>query len=229
MITRLLAAAVLTLAPAAFAQSTYIVPEGECGSVTLHATNGTDFPNLGTSIGADRVASAYVYVPNRRIAVQPAAGAHSLDFNADVPDNGVVMASVAFAPATTRSETHTEYAKAFIRCGAVTAKDDWQTDSGLGLEIFPQWNGQMPLKPGQPMHFIAVDKATHSLVRRAEMELYRAGEGRVATAMPDSGGIVTFPYDKAGRYMVTTTYRHLDPKIPGHWVSETSTLTFDMK
>jgi hypothetical protein len=61
------------------------------------------------------------------------------------------------------------------------------------------------------------------------MELYRAGEGRVATAKPDDGGIVTFPYEKPGRYMVSVTNRRLDPKVPGHWLSETSTLTFDLK
>lgn len=227
MITKLLAAAVLTLAPAAFAQTTYIVPEGECGNVTLHVTNG-DFPNLGTTLRADSVTHAYVVLPKQRVEVHPAAGPHSLDFHADVPDSGVVMASIEFAPASNRIETHTEYAKAFVRCGDIARRDDWQLESGIGLEIFPQWNELMPLKPGARMQFIAVDKTVHRLVRN-EMELFRAGDGRVAAAKPDDAGIVTFPYDKPGRYMVAVTRRHLDPKIPGRWLTETSTLTFDMK
>jgi hypothetical protein len=59
MIKRIAVAIALTFAPAAFAQ-TYIVPDGDCDAITLHATRGTDFPNLGETIGADRVKDAYV-------------------------------------------------------------------------------------------------------------------------------------------------------------------------
>ena len=58
MIKCIAVAIVLTLAPAVFAQ-TYIVPEGDCGAVTFHTTRGTDFPNLGERISADRVKDAY--------------------------------------------------------------------------------------------------------------------------------------------------------------------------
>ena len=65
MIKRTAVAVALIFAPAAFAQ-TYIVAESDCGAVTLHVTRGTDFPNLGETIAADRVTDAYVYLPGRK-------------------------------------------------------------------------------------------------------------------------------------------------------------------
>src|SRR5437773_1553723 len=105
----------LTFAPAAFAQ-TYIVADSDCGAITLHATRGADFPNLGETIGADRVKEAHVSNspspgknPDRlrqRLAVKPAVGPRSLDFNANVaPEDGVVIASVDFTPAVSGNET----------------------------------------------------------------------------------------------------------------------------
>src|SRR5205814_100136 len=184
----------LTFAPAAFAQ-TYIVPEGDCGAITLHATNGTDFPNLGDTIGADRVKDASVYLPSERIAVKPAVGPRSLDFNANVPHDGVVMAAVDFKPAVSGNETRTEHAKTLMFCGAIAPRADWQRSTGLGLEIYPQgWNGRGPrMKPGDSMRFIAVDKATNKLIRDLPMELYRAGAGRVAGGVADRNGGVKFP------------------------------------
>ncbi len=220
----------LTFAPAAFAQ-TYIVPDGDCGAITLHATRGTDFPNLGETIGADRVKDAYVYLPKpgERVAVKPAVGPRSLDFNANVPDDGVVVAAVDFTPAVSGNETRTEHAKAFIYCGARAPAADWQRSTGLGLEIYPQWNGRiLHLKPGDSMRFIAVDKATNKLIRDVPMELYRAGAGRIAGGVPDQHGGMNFPYPEPGRYMVTTTYRRPDQQ-PEHWLVDTSTLTFEIK
>jgi len=228
MIKRIAVATALTFAPAAFAQ-TYILPDGDCGAITLHATRGSDFPNLGETIGADRVKDAYVYLPKQRVALKPAVGPRSLDFNANVPDDGVVMAAVDFTPAVSGNETRTEHAKAFIRCGAIARGDDWQRSTGLGLEIYPQWNGRMPLKPGDSMRFIAVDKATTKLIRDLPMELYRAGAGRVAGGVPYQYGGMNFPYQEPGRYMVTTTFRRPDPQQPEHWLVDTSTLTFEIK
>jgi hypothetical protein len=187
----------LTFVPAAFAQ-TYIVPDGDCGAIILHATRGTDFPNLGETIGADRVKEAYVSnspspgrnpgLRNQRVALKPAVdGPRSLDFNTPfnvVPEDGVVMASVDFRPAISGNETRTEHAKAFIFCGAIAPMADWQRSAGpagFGLEVYPQeWNGGRPhLKSGDSMWFIAVDKATNKLIRDLPMELYRASAGRI--------------------------------------------------
>ena len=230
MIKRIAVAIAFALAPAAVAQ-TYVVPDGDCGAITLHATRGTDFPNLGETIAADRVKDAYVYLPTQRVAVKSAAGARSLDFNANVPDDGVVMAAVDFTPAVSGNETRTEHAKAFIFCGAIAPSADWQRSTGLGLEIYPQsWNGRRPhLKPGDSMRFIAVDKATNKLIPDLPMELYRAGVGRVASGVPAQYGGMNFPYPEPGRYMVTTTYRRPDPRQPDHWLVDTSTLTFEIK
>jgi hypothetical protein len=226
MITRFFAAAVLAFTPAAFAQ-TYIVPDGECGDVTLHVTSGTSFPSFGDRIDPERVTQAYVHLLQRRIAVKPVASGQSLDFHADMPETGLVIASVEFAPTTTGNETQTEHAKAFIRCGGADTK--WQVDTRLGLEIVPQVSDPTSQKPGQVMRFIAVDENGHKLVKDTAMELFRAGEGHVATAMPNENGIAEFPLKENGRYMVTMTYRRPDPKNEGHFLSDTSTLTFDVK
>jgi hypothetical protein len=240
MIKRITVAIALTLAPAAFAQ-TYIVPDGDCGAITLHATRGTDFPNLGETIGADRVKDAYLSnspdgmhrdLRRSRVAMKPAAGARSLDFNTNVvAEDGVVTASVDFTPEVSGNETRTDHAKAFIFCGPVTPMAEWQHSTGLGLEIFPQeWNGGRPhLKAGASMWFIVVHDKTNHLIRDVTMELYRAGAGRIAEGVPNENGGFSFPYPEPGLYMVTTTYRRPDPKQPEHWLVDTSTLTFEIK
>jgi hypothetical protein len=240
MIKPIAVAIALSFAPAAFAQ-TYIVPDGDCGAITLHATRGTDFPNLGETIGADRVRDANVSnspsakhrdLQRPREAMKPAAGPRSLDFNTNVvADDGVVMAAVDFTPAVSGNETRTEHAKALIFCGPTAPIADWQRSTGLGLEIYPQeWNGSRPrLKPGDSMRFIAVDKATTKLIPDLPMDLYRAGAGRVASGVPGQHAGMYFPYPEPGRYMLTTTYRRPDPQQPEHWLVDTSTLTFEIK
>jgi hypothetical protein len=109
MIKHIAVAIALALAPAAFAQ-TYIVPDGDCGAITLHATLGTDFPNLGETIGADRVRDAYLYLERQRVAIKPAL---TLDFKANVAaEDGVVMAAVDLTPAIIGNETRAEHESA---------------------------------------------------------------------------------------------------------------------
>jgi hypothetical protein len=232
MIKHIAVALALTLAPAAFAQ-TYIVPEGDCGAITLHATSGTDFPNLGETIAADRVKDAHVDQERERVIVTPAvAGPHSLDFSANVPDREeVVMAAVDLKPVISGNETRTEHAKTLLFCGAITPRADWQRDSGLGLEIFPQgWNGPRPrMKQGDKMRFIVVARGTPKPLLDLPMELYRAGAGHIASGVPDPDGGMDFSYGEPGHYMVTTTYRRPDPQQPEHWLVDTSTLTFEIK
>jgi len=222
-----IAIAILAFAPAAFAQ-TYIIPDGDCGAITLHATRGTDFPNLGERIGADRVKDAHLYLKKRRVAVTADS---SLDFKTNVTaEDGVIMASVDLLPAIVGNETRTEHAKALVFCGP-TPEAEWQRETGLGLEIYPQsWNGSRPhMKAGDTMWFIAVDKPTGKLLRDVPMELYRAGAGRVAVGVPNQTGGMSFSYPEPGRYMVMTTYRRPDPEKPAQWLVDTSTLTFEVK
>jgi len=220
----------LTLAPTVFAQ-TYIVADGDCGAVTLHATHGTGFPHLGAEISADRVNGAYVWaLPNERRKADVTEGAQSTTFGAEIPDEGVVMAAVELKPEVIGNETRTEHAKALIFCGPKTPPIDWQRTIGLGLEIYPQgWNGPRPrMKAGDPMRFIAVDRATKQIIPDLAMDLY--GEaGLIAHGVPAVHSGMNFPYQKPGRYMVVTTYRRADPKQPEHWLVDTSTLTFDIR
>lgn len=231
MIKTIAVAMTLTLAPIAFAQ-TYIVAEGDCGAVTLHATRGADFPTLGESISVDRVHDAHMDQQKKRVIIAPTtAGPHSLDWKANIPDREeVVMAAVDLKPVVSGNETRTEHAKALLFCGD-TPRADWQRSTGIGLEIYPQgWNGPSPgLKKGDTMRFIAVDKATGKLLGDLPMELYRAGAGRVATGVHDQYSGMDFPYGEPGRYMVTATYRRPDPKQQANWLVDTSTLTFDIK
>jgi len=128
------------------------------------------------------------------------------------------------------NETRTEHAKAFIYCAARAPAADWQRSTGLGLEIYPQWNGSiLHLKPGDSMRFIAVDKATNKLIRDVPMELYRAGVGYVGSGVPDQYGGMNFPDKEPGRYMVMATYRRPDPQRREHWLVDTSTVTFEIK
>jgi len=240
MIQRIAVAIALTLAPAAFAQ-TYIVPDGNCGAVTLHATRGADFPNLGETIAADQAKSAYASnSPSRgfdpgvmswKVAMKPVAGAHSLDFTTNVgAHDEVVAASVDFLPLVSGNETRTDHAKAFIYCGATVPMADWQRDTALGLEIFPQWNGTVQrMKQGDEMRFIAVDKSSKKLLQDVPMYLYRAGAGRVAEGTPSKDGGMTFSFPAPGRYMLMTTYRRPDPQQAEHWLVDTSTLTFEVR
>ena len=221
----------LILAPTAFAQ-TYIVPAGDCGSVTLHITRGSDFPNLGGTIAADNVTGARVYLtrPGEKGTVKAADGPSSLTFDATIPEQGVVMAAVDLKPEVSGNETRTEHAKAFVFCGAATPVADWQRSTGLALEIYPQgWNGPRPrMKPGDTMRFIAVDKATNKLLHDLPMELRAAGGSRIQGVPAEHGGM-NFPFPEPGRYMVVATHRRADPDQPDHWLVDTSTLTFDVK
>ncbi|HWW62845.1 MAG TPA: hypothetical protein VN181_15835, partial [Thermoanaerobaculia bacterium] len=70
---------------------------------------------------------------------------------------------------------------------------------------------------------------TNKLLGDLPMELYGAGQGRIASGEPDPHGGMDFPYPKPGRYMVVTTYRRSDPQQTDHWLVDTSTLTFDVK
>lgn len=229
-IRRTAVAVSLILAPAIFAQ-TYIVPEGDCGPVTLHIARGTHFPELREAVAADQVANAKVNLPRRRLAVKPIDGPRSLTFTADVPSDEVLMTAVDFKPVISGNETRTEHAKALIFCGPIPPAYDWQRSTDLALEIYPQgWNGPRPrLKRGDTMRFIAVEKATNTLLRDLPMELHSAGAGRIANGVSAEGGGMNFPYPEPGRYMVVTTYRRPDPQQPGHWLVDTSTLTFDIK
>jgi hypothetical protein len=220
MIRRIAVVIVLTFASAASSQ-TYLVPDGDCGAVTLRASSGS----------AARVDQAWVFPPNRRIEVKPAAVPGSLTFNAEVPDQGVVMAGVDFKPEVAGNETRTEHAKVMIFCGAATPVADWQRSVGLDLEIYPQgWNGPRPhLKAGDPMRFIAVDRATKTLLRDVPMQLYNTQGALIADGTPAEHGGMNFPYQPPGRYTVVTTYRRADPQRPEHWLVDTSTLTFDIK
>ena len=213
----------LIVAPAAFAQ-TYVVPESDCGAVSLHVERGSHSDN------AD-VADAYVYLPKQRVAVTPAEGRDPVTFNANIPDEGVVMAAVDFKPTVIGNETRTEHAKTLIFCSATTPAADWQRSTGIGLEIYPQeWNGPRPrMKAGDAMRFIAVDKATKQWIRDLPMELYRVGGERIATGEPAKNGGMTFPYQEPGRYMVVATYRRPDPQHPDAVLVDTSTLTFEIK
>lgn len=216
MIRSLTVVMLLMFVPAGFAQ-TSLVADGDCGTVTLNASSGTP----------DRVEKAWVFLPYRRIEVKPAA----LNFKADIPPEGVVMAGIDFKPEVVGNETRTEHAKAMIFCGPKTPVADWQRSTGLGLEIYPQgWNGPRPhLKAGDPMRFIAVDKATKSYLRDLPMQLHSASGALIAEGTPAEDGGVNFPYQPPGRYTVVAKYRRPDPEQSSRWLVDTSTLTFDIK
>jgi len=207
----------LMLAPAAFAQ-TSIVPDGDCGAVTLQV-RGTTQP----------VSDAYVFLPRQRVATQLVDGR----FKADIPAEGVVMVAADFKPESGAAETRTEHAKALVFCGDKTPEADWQRSTGIGFEIYPQgWNGPRPtMKPGDAMRFIAVDRTAggkDKLLGDLPMKLYGAN-GWIADGVPAQYGGMNFPYQKPGRYTVVATWQRPDPENPQRSLVDTSTLTFDIK
>ncbi|HEY2324399.1 MAG TPA: hypothetical protein VGJ82_16185 [Thermoanaerobaculia bacterium] len=224
MIRHIIAAAALTIAPAVFAQ-TYIVPQGDCGEVTLHVT--------GAGPSDSTVAHAYVHQPKDRIAVKPVSGYHSLDFKASVAAGDVVMAAVEFKPVVAGNETRTEHAKALLFCGPQAPVADWQGSTRLGLELYPQsWNPlRAHMKAGDTLRFIAVeDQHGHSnFLGDLPMELRRADGTLVAAGAQAKDGGMNFAFPEPGRYVVTATYRRADPEHEGRWLVDNSTLTFDVK
>lgn len=223
--------AALTLAllwtPAVAAQM-YIVPQGDCGTVTLQATRAGAFPELGEGIPAARVTRAFVNLPRKRLTVTPAEGSRALTFSADVPENAVVMASLSVAPEVRGSETRTEHAKALLFCGP-TPVVDWQVSVGAGLEIIPQgWNGPRPLmKMCEPMLFMVIDGK--KIVAHPPMQLYSAGGEKLADGVPVGAGLMQFDYPAPGLYLVVATHRRPDPENADLWLVDTATLTFAVK
>lgn len=225
MIQRTIAVIALTVAPAVFAQ-TYIVPEGDCGEQTLHVR--------GNAISADRVASAYVYQPKRRIEVKPVAGSQSLDFKAAVAEGDVVMVGVEFKPMAVGDETWTSHAKALLFCGKEAPMADWMRTADLGLDIVPQgWNPlRMHMKAGDTLRFIAVEKSPagkYDFLKDLPMELRRSNGDLIATGTPADGGGMNFSFPEPGTYFVLTTHRRPDPAAAGHSLVDTSTLAFVVK
>lgn len=228
MIRKTVIALTLLVVPTAVAQ-TYIVPDSDCGAITLHTTRGRDFPHLGEKISADRGKAARVYAARKSQAMTPEGG--SLDFRTKVPEGEVVMAAVELTPEVRGNETHTEHAKVMVFCGANTPALDWQRSAGLRFELFPQgWNGPRPrMKAGDRMSFIAVDVPSKKLLRDVSTTLFRAGSGKVADGLLRDDGHYEFTYPEAGRYMVVATWRRADPERPEQWLVDTSTLTFDVR
>lgn len=218
------------VATSAFGQ-TVIRAKGDCGTVTFVMTRGIGGGNEGATLLPDEVATARVFEPKRRVDVTPTQDSRSLRFDGTVPDNFVAMAAVDLKPVVNGNETRTEHAKALFFCGATTPDADWQRETGLGLEIYPQsWNGPRPrMKRGEPMRFIVVDKQTGKLLRDLPMQLYAADGTHIAdgTAAKDVG--MNFAFPEPGRYTVVATYRRPDPKQPEHQLVDVSTLTFDVK
>jgi hypothetical protein len=87
----------------------------------------------------------------------------------------------------------------------------------------------MPLKAGDSMRFIAIEKATGKLLRDIPMELYRAGAAHSTAGVQDKSGGMDFSFKGPDRYMVVATYRRPDPQQSGLWLVDTSTLTFEIK
>lgn len=228
MIKRFVLALVFIVAPAAFAQ-TFILPQGDCGAMTLRVSRGTDFPNLGEGVAAEEVERLRIYLAKDEIVWKRAAGPHSLDYTTSATAEGLLRVAISLERRDGPNETRTDHAKALLRCHTKGTSRDFRLRMGLPLEIYPQWNEGFPLTQGHPMRFVAVDNTTDQLIRGVRMELYRADGGHVGSGSADKSGIVTFPNTEPGVYMVTTTHRRPDPDLPGHWLVDTSSLTFDIK
>ena len=248
----------LTLASSAFAHDTWIAPEqfGRCGAVTLHMTSAPEFGKLETAIEPSRVVRAIIATPGRRINMKPVAAKHSLDFNTDVPESGTSIVAVDLAPKTIDltpaqvteyldeigasdeiraqwkahpgrwRETYTKHAKTFLRCGT---KDNrrYYIYTDMGLELIPQGTDPTSLKAGDALRVVLVAPKQPPLVVPIVVE--REGAGRIATVTQGNDRIASIKFDQPGRYMLSATWLRRSDGETSDWVSDFTTLTFDVK
>src|SRR5262249_60489126 len=97
-----------------------------CGAVTLHMTSAAEFGKPETAIEPSRVARAIIVIPQRRINMTPVAAKQSLDFNVDVPEDGMSIVAVELAPKTI------DLTPAQVR--------EYLDEIGASEEIRAQWN-----------------------------------------------------------------------------------------
>ena len=246
----------LTLASSAFAHDTWIAPDqfGQCGAVTLHMTSAPEFGKLETPIEPSRVQRAIIVIPHRRINMTPVVAKRSLDFNVDVPEEGMSIAAVELAPKTIDltpaqvteyldeigasddiraqrnahpgrwRETYTKHAKTFIRC---SGRGDAYLSLDMGFEMIPQGTDPTALKAGDTMRVVLVAPKQPPVV--APIVVEREGAGRVATVMPGKDRIAAIKFDQPGRYMLSATWLRPGDGNAADWVSDFTTLTFDVK
>jgi hypothetical protein len=246
----------LTLASSAFAHDTWIAPDqfGRCGAVTLHMTSAPEFGKLETAIDPGRVARAVILIPGRRINMKPVAAKSSLDFNVDVPENGMSIAAVELAPKTIDltpaqvteyldeigasdeirarwkdhpgrwRESYTKHAKTFLRC---SGRGDAYLAADMGFEMIPQGTDPTALKAGDTMRVVLVAPKQPPVVVPIVVE--REGAGRIATVMPGKDRITDIKFDQPGRYMLSATWLRRGDGDASDWVSDFTTLTFDVK
>jgi hypothetical protein len=240
----------------AFAHDTWIAPDqfGRCGAVTLHMTSAPEFGPPETAIEPSRVARAIMATPGRRINMTPVAAKRSLDFDVNVPENGMSIVAVELAPKTIDltpaqvreyldeigasddiraqwkahpgrwRETYTKHAKTFIRCGGHA---DPYLSTDMGFEMIPQGTDPTALKAGDKMRVVLVAPKQPPLVVPIVVE--REGAGRVATVMPGKDRIADITFDRPGRYMLSATWLRRANGDDADWVSDFTTLTFDVK
>jgi uncharacterized GH25 family protein len=229
-----------------------------CGAVTLHLTSGQNFDHVETSIDPARVVRAFAHLPGQRLAIKGAPKKYSLDFTVKVPKKGIAIVGVDLAPKTleltpeqveeyldeigaadeTRAywklhpgrwrERYAKHAKTFLRCGAPARGDEFQLQTGMGLELVPQGTDPTTLKVGDTFRVILV-APKKPLFRTIALALVRQGAGQVANLEPDGQGIVSVVLKEPGRYLLSATdLRHAEEKDLD-WESDFTTLTFDVK
>lgn len=230
-----------------------------CGAVTLHMTSGQDFDRVETTIDPARVTQAYVHLPKQRVAIKGVPTKYSLDFTVNVPKKGIAIVAVDLAPKTLEltdaevdeyldeiaaadeirayrklhpgrwRERYTKHAKTMLRCGAPVEGDQFQLQSGMGLELVPQGTDPTTLKAGDTFRVILV-APKKPLFRTTALALVRQGMGRVAVIEPDAHGIASFVVKEPGHYLLSATdLRHADGKDDLDWESDFTTLTFDVR
>ena len=248
----------LSIATAALAHDTWIAPDqftGACGAVTLHMTSGETFGALDHAIDPRRVARAVALIPGRRLDLKPEAAAHSADFRVDVPEKGITIVAVELAPKTIDltptevaeyleeidapadvraawkahpgrwRETYTKHAKTFLRCGKTDYRH--QISADMGLELIPQGTDPTTLKAGDTFR-VALIEPRH-LVRDVSLILVREGSGRVAVVKPEASGVASFVIPQPGRYEMAATRLRPGDGNDADWVSDFTTLTFEVK
>jgi len=233
--------------------SRFVARRGE--TIEIQMTSGMEFPKLDTAIKPDRVSRAVVRLGGHASAMDPRSGEHSLNFNARLRANGVATVAVALAPKTIEltpaqvteyldeigadvdlrrqwnnrpepkrwREIYTKHATTFVRVGR--PDDSWQQPAGLALEFIPlndptslRVAGMFPIRlmeNGAPLANFPV-----GIVHETD------SHGTILKT--DSGGRLSIPLPRAGRYLIRATHLRPVQRPDADWISDFTTLTVDV-
>jgi uncharacterized GH25 family protein len=252
-----------TLSTAAFAHDTWLLPQRSTAapgsSMTLDLTSGMAFPALDYAIKPDRVARASVRLAGKTSPVKNRkSAAHSLRFNALLPEPGVATIWVELAPKSLdlTPPKVKEYldeigASPEIRRAYEAAPEPrrWREVYVKHAKTFvrvgqPQEDRSWSEPAGMALEIVpemdpsalhAGDELSVRVIRQGKpaasfpLGIVREGDAHGTLKSTDAEGRVTFRLDRAGRWMLRGTDLRRSAQPGMDWESDFTTLTLAVR